>query len=346
MVNEAMQQGARQHKCAEVLGLSLRTLKRWRVSLRRNRPDGRPTAVHPTPRNALSREEQAEVLRVCNTPENASKPPAQIVVELADQGLYLASESTFYRILRKAHQQHHRGRARAPRAPIPKPTHTASTPNQVWCWDITWLPTTLAGRFYKLYAIIDLFSRKIVASEVWEEENAEHSKTLLRRAALAENLAAKHQPLVLHGDNGSPLKAGTVLALMHSLGITPSRSRPRVSNDNPHAEALFRTAKYHPSLPPQGFKDIASARAWTEAFVQAYNNRHYHSALRFVTPAQKHQGEDITLLAKRKALYQALKTAKPERWINKTTRNWTPVHTTTLNPVDTRKLEKKLKNAA
>jgi putative transposase len=341
-----MRDGARQSKCAETLGLSPRTLKRWRAADNGTRPDGRPTAKRPTPPNALTPEERTEILRQCNRSHNASKPPAQIVVELADEGTYIASEASFYRVLREARQQHYRGRARAPKTPAPKATHTASAPNQVWCWDITWLASTVAGRFFKLYIILDLFSRKIVASEVWEEENAEHSQTLLRRACLAENIAAKSEPLVLHGDNGSPLKATTVLALMHQLGTTPSHSRPRVSNDNPHAEAFFRTGKYHPSLPPGGFATVEEARAWAHRLIQWCNHQHRHSALRFVTPAQKHRGEDVLLLAKRKTLYEAKCTENPGRWIQRKTRNWQPVTTATLNPVSSRKLEKKLKNIA
>lgn len=341
-----MASGARQIKCAEVLGLSLRTLKRWRITRDDDDPDGRPKATRPLPANALTTPERTEILRQCNLPENASKPPAQIVVELADQGTYLASESSFYRVLRDARQQHHRGRARAPRAPATKATHCATAPNQVWCWDITWLPTRVSGRFFKLYVILDLFSRKIIASEVWEEENAAHSQSLLRRAALAENLAMLHHPVILHGDNGSPLKASTVLALMYSLGITPSHSRPRVSNDNPHAEALFRTAKYHPSLPPNGFDDLATARQWAQAFVDSYNNRHFHSSLRFVTPTQKHAEADKAILAKRDELYQRARAQNPNRWIRKSTRNWSPITAATLNPVNTRNLEKILKTAA
>ena len=341
-----MHAGARQSKCAETLGLSFRTLKRWRAAAHDNRPDGRPTAKRPTPRNALTDEERAEILRQCNLPGNASKPPAQIVAELADTGLYIASEASFYRVLKDARQQHHRGRARAPKQHAPKTTHTAHAPNQVWCWDITWLPSTVLGRFFKLYIILDLFSRKIIAAEVWEQENAEHSQALLRRACLAENIAAQTAPLVLHGDNGSPLKAATVLALMHQLGITPSHSRPRVSNDNPHAEAFFRTSKYHPSLPPNGFASLEEARTWANRLIQWYNHQHRHSSLRFVTPAQKHAAEDIILLAKRKALYEAKRTENPGRWIQLRTRNWEPVSTTTLNPLSNQKLEKNLKNAA
>ena len=340
-----MNEGARQSRCAAVLGLSERTLQRWRGN-HGDDADGRSRAVRPVPGNALSAEERTEVLRQCNLPENASKPPAQIVVELADRGIYLASESTFYRVLRCDGQQHHRGKARAPRPSSRKPTHTAHAPNQVWCWDITWLPSQVAGLFFKLYLILDLFSRKIVAYEVWAEENAEHSQTLLRRAALSEKLASMNTLIVLHGDNGSPLKAGTVQATMRTLGFCPSHSRPRVSNDNAHAEALFRTAKYHPTLPPEGFADLESARQWACSFVHTYNYYHRHSALRFVTPAEKHSGEDRAILRRRKKLYENARKHRPDRWFRKTTRNWNPVTFTSLNPIDPKTLEKTLKKSA
>jgi transposase InsO family protein len=341
-----MNNGARQSRCAQVLGLSVRTLNRWRKDQQAGRTDGRPTAVRPAPANALSAQERAAVLAACNRPENASLPPAQIVASLADENCYIASEATFYRVLKAADQQHHRGRARAPRAGKTKSTHTADRRNQVWAWDITWLPSTIAGIFFKLYIIIDLYSRKIVADEVWAEENAAHSEHLLRRAYLSENIAANQHPLVLHGDNGSPLKAGTVLALMQTLGITPSHSRPRVSNDNPHIEALFRTTKYHPSMPPKGFASVQEARQWVSRFVQWYNREHRHSALRMVTPAQKHAQEDVQILDKRKQLYEAAKANNPRRWIQNKTRDWTPVVSSTLNPVNNRNLEKELKKTA
>jgi putative transposase len=285
-----------------------------------------------------------EILRVCNLPENAAKPPAQIVVSLADQGIYLASESTFYRILKKHKQAKHRGKARAPKT-RKKATHTARKPNEVWVWDISYLASNISGIYYKLYFIMDLFSRKIIAHEVWNEENAEHSKSLLHRVTLNENIIPGHNPVILHGDNGSPLKAGTVLSTMHQLGLTPSHSRPRVSNDNPHAEALFRTAKYHPTL-PTGFQSLEDARKWSASFVEWYNHEHYHSALNFISPAQKHAGEDINILSERKKLYEQAKAKTPSRWIQNKSRNWQPVAQTSLNPTDQRKIEKTTKKAA
>jgi len=342
LVDEAVTAGARSWRCCEVLGLSNRTLGRWRTDP--GGTDARTTTLRPRPANALSQQEREAIVLLCNTPENKDKPPAQIVPEMADRGIYIASESSFYRTLRENKQLNHRGRARAPRQ-MEKPIHRANGPNQVWVWDITYLRTNIAGIFLHLYVIMDLYSRKIVAAEVWAEENAEHSKTLLQRAGLSENIAAG-PPLVLHGDNGSPLKAGTVLALMHFLGITPSHSRPRVSNDNPHAEALMRTAKYHPSLPPEGFPNLQSARQWADLFVRGYNQHHRHSALKFVTPNEKHARNDVEILRKRHDLYQHAKSQKPRRWIRGKTRNWEPVQVTSLNPIDERILERNIKKSA
>ena len=152
--------------------------------------------------------------------------------------------------------------------------------------------------------------------------------------------------VVLHGDNGSPLKAGTVQATLRTLDFCPSHSRPRVSNDNAHAEALFRTAKYHPTLPPKGFADLESARQWACSFVHTYNYYHRHSALRFVTPAEKHSGEDRAILRRRKKLYENARKHRPDRWFRKTTRNWNPVTFTSLNPIDPRTLGQTFRKSA
>ena len=210
----------------------------------------------------------------------------------------------------------------------------------------SWLPSNVSGIYYKLYFILDLFSRKITAHEVFAEENAENSKTLLQRAYLSENMALQSHPLVLHGDNGSPLKAATVLGLMHQLEITPSHSRPRVSNDNAVAETLFRTAKYHPSYPPNGFNNLKDAQAWAQDFVNYYNLEHKHRSLNFVTPEQKHTRQDAKILALRHALLEQKRIENPARWIQKTVRNCSPVTTVNLYPIDNRTLERYQKKAA
>jgi len=196
---------------------------------------------------------------------------------------------------------------------------------------MTYLPASVLGRWFYLYLILDLYSRKIVGWEVHESDAAEHAAHLVRRTALAEGIAALQPKPVLHGDNGATLKATTVLAMLHWLGVKPSYSRPRVSDDNAYAEALFRTAKYRPEFPAKGFEDLDAARAWAARFVRWYNVDHRHSGIRYVSPAQRHAGEDPAILAARHALYAQARERNPARW-SRHTRNWSPIGAVTLNP--------------
>ena len=205
-------------------------------------------------------------------------PPCQIVPALADEGTYIASESTFYRILHEEKMQNHRGRSQEPGKHSKPTSYCATAPNQIWTWDITYLSGAVKGMFYYLYLIIDIFSRDIVGWEVWAEESAEHASELIRRACLAQGRLST-QPLVLHSDNGSPMKGATMLQTLYRLGITPSNSRPRVSNDNPYSESLFRTLKYRPNYQPRGFASIEEAREWCRKFVQWYRYEHHHSGI-------------------------------------------------------------------
>ena len=323
--------GARLHQACEVVGIDLRTLHRWKAQEGLTAGDRRPHAVRPLPSHALSDSERAEIVRVANEPRFAAVPPARIVPMLADDGVYLASESTFSRVLRDEGQAAHRGRAKKPRTVRPPTTHVATAPRQVWCWDMTYLPAHVLGRWFHLYLILDLYSRKIVGWEVHDRDHADHAAHLVRRTALAEGIAALASKPVLHGDNGSTLKATTVLAMLNWLGVKPSYSRPRVSDDNAYAESLFRTAKYRPEFPAKGFANLDDARAWAARFVQWYNVEHRHSGIRYVSPAQRHAGEDPAILAARQALYASARDLNPARWSGKT-RNWTPVGPVTLNP--------------
>lgn len=324
LIDEAVQAKARQSLVCEALGLDERTVQRWR-----HRPlDGRSGAKRPAPANKLTEGERKAVLEAANQPDYASLTPHQIVPKLADEGIYLASESTFYRILKAAGQGKRRGRSKAPvRRPLT--THRASGPNQVWCWDITWLPTTVKGRFFYWYMMKDIYSRKLVANEVHESECAEHASVLLSRGCLREQTAG--QPLVLHSDNGSAMKGATLLASMYTLGVEPSYSRPRVSNDNAYAEALFRTAKYCPLWPERPFDSLEEARRWVQRFVDWYNEQHRHSGLKYVTPDQRHRGRAQALLSKRSTLYEASRAKHPGRWLGNT-RNWTLNDVVYLNP--------------
>ena len=187
--------------------------------------DIRTTTLRPRPLNALSEQERCAILEVCNSPPFASLPPSQVVPILADQNRYLASESTFYRVLKAANQQHRRGRSHAPHKHASPTTHRAVTANQVRSWDITYLPSPVRGKYYYLYLIEDIYSRKDVGWEVYEQESGERAAELMERTVLAERCAGR--PLVLHSDNGAPMKSVTLLSKLYDLGITPSRGRPR-----------------------------------------------------------------------------------------------------------------------
>ena len=187
--------------------------------------------------------------------------------------------------------------------------------------------------FFYRYLIVDIWSRKIVGARVHTTESAEHAAAL--GIASCHAAGCDTTRLVLHADNGGPMKGATMVATLERLGVLPSFSRPGVSNDNPFSEALFRTLKYCPAFPTQPFADLAAAAAWVDAFVQWYNHDHQHSAIRFVTPEERHTGRDVALLAARHVVYTAARERTPARWSG-ATRDWSPITTVRLNPEDNR----------
>jgi transposase InsO family protein len=327
LLNESVTAGARRAKACEVLGLSERTLQRWQTGAV-VRCDRRPLRAYQPP-HKLTAIERAEVLAVANSDEFGHLPPSQIVPRLADQGRYLASESTFYRILREEKQLTHR-RSERPAQTRTKPRAICATaPNQLYSWDITYLPSVIRGQFFYLYLFVDIFSRKIVGWQVYEEENSTLAGELLRDLCQREGIRAEQ--LILHSDNGSPMKGSTMLATLQQLGVMPSFSRPSVSNDNPYSESLFKTLKYRPTYPLKPFADVTEARQWVTKLVEWYNHEHRHSAIRFVTPAQRHEGLDGKLLDNRKVVYEAARAKHPQRWSG-SSRNWQKIQTVHLNP--------------
>lgn len=326
LIDEAMKAGAREEPACELLGLSARALQRWRAE--GIREDLR-TGPNSTPLNKLSADERAQILAIANAPEFRELCPKQIVARLADRGVYVASESSFYRVLRSEGQMQHRGPTRAPSKSSRPKELVATGPNQVWSWDITYLPTPVRGYFFYLYMVIDVWSRKIVGRAIHLEESAEHSSALITEACRRENVD-KGQ-LTLHADNGGPMKGSALLATLLALGVASSFSRPRVSNDNPFSESNFRTMKYRPNYPRKPFANLQAAFDWVDAFIVWYNTEHRHSGIRFVTPQQRHEGSDTAILAKRHALFEAAKEANPLRWTG-STRNWSPILVVRLNP--------------
>ena len=256
-------------------------------------------------------------------------PPSQIIPSLVDKGIYIASESSFYRILRKEGQLKHRGKAK-PRTRVKPEPYVATGSNQVWTWDITYLPTSVKGSFYYLYMIMDIFSRKIVGWEIYEKQTDELASVVARKAYLSERIGGKD--LVLHSDNGSPMKGATMLATLQTLGVAASFSRPSVSNDNPYSEALFRTLKYKPGYPVKPFESLEASRVWTLKFVRWYNEEHKHSSLKFVSPVIRHSGKDKDILKQREEVYEEARKRNPIRWSGKV-RNWEASKEVSLNPM-------------
>ena len=321
LIQEAQIHGARKHKA------SLRTLERWEKP--QGSEDKRHGAVRPPHPRQLSGEERRTILATVNDTIYCDLPPSKIVPLLADEGRYIASESTIYRILRDEKQLAHRQKSKP--ATRHKPTaYTASAPNTVWSWDISYLPTLVQGLYFYLYLVLDIFSRKIVGWSIHEEQSAELGAALIKQACLDEKVSRAQ--LVLHSDNGKPMKGATMLATLETLGVIPSFSRPSVSDDNPYSESLFRTVKYHPTFPIETrFATIYDARIWMGKFVRWYNTEHLHSSLKFVTPHQRHTRQDKLILQKRHNVYQMAKQQKPERWSGNT-RNWSLTQFVTLNP--------------
>jgi len=327
LLKESIAAGARQALACEVMGLSARTVQRW-LSGETIQSDQRTVRDYQPP-HKLTDMERAEVLVIVNAAEFGHLPPSQIVPRLADQGRFVASESTIHRILRAENQLAHR-RSERPAQPRTKPRAISATqPNQLYSWDITYLSSAIRGQFFYLYLFMDIFSRKIVGWQVYEEESSALAGDVLRDLCQREGIQPSQ--LVLHSDNGSPMKGATMLATLQQLGVMPSLSRPAVSNDNPFSESLFKTLKYRPRYPLKPFEQVADARHWVSELVEWYNHEHRHSAIRFVTPAQRHAGLDDDLLTQRQAVYADARARNPKRW-SRATRNWQKIQVVHLNP--------------
>ena len=316
LISDACEAGARRSAAAKLLGLTIRTLQRWAKNGVKDKRKGSRAA----PANRMSDDERQQIIKILESPIFADSNPNQIVPRLADQGIYLGSESTMYRILRELKMNAHRQDSRPSKKTSPMPL-SADGPNQLWSWDITYLPSKVRGRFYYLYMVMDLYSRKAVACQVYDTESGDFAADLITDACLRERIP-KDQ-ITLHSDNGSPMKSATMLAKLQDLGVMPSFSRPSISNDNPFSESLFRTLKYRPEYPEKPFENITEARDWAYRFVNWYNTEHLHSSIRFVTPEDRHTGKDIAILANRHHIYQQAQSKHPERWKGET-RNWNP----------------------
>jgi len=326
VISEAQASGARLAAACRVVGVSARTIERWRANPATD--DGR-CGPHRRPKNALSLVEEAQIVSVLTSSRYSGLSPKQLVPQLADEGLYLASESTMYRVQRRyglRSKQRESARTHVTRACT---VHQATRPNQVWSWDITLLPTTVRGAYLYLYLIMDVWSRRIVGWHIADRESADVAAAVVTQACADGNVNPRG--LVLHSDNGAPMRSSTMISTLQWLGVVPSFSRPHVSDDNAYSEALFRTLKHTSAFPRLPFADPGAARRWVAHFVHWYNGEHRHSAIRYVTPNERHDGRENHVLAQRHELYQRARRANPERWSG-STRDWSPVGLVTLNP--------------
>ena len=330
LIDQACADGARRDLACRQVGLSCRSMQRWQRS---GAPEGdqRPSGKrrYVCPPNKLREDERQAVMATLNSEAFKDLPPSQIVPRLADKGVYVASESTMYRLLRQEGQLAHRRSERAAQKRSRPRALAATGPDQVFCWDITYLPTQVRGQHFYLYLFEDLFSRKIVGWQVFDGESAELASQLLRDICARQNI--RPGQLTVHSDNGAPMKGETMLATMQRLGVAASRSRPAVSNDNPYIESAFRTLKYRPELPVKPFENLLAARRWVTELAHWYNHEHRHSAIGFVTPAQRHAGLDRALLEQRALVYKRARQENPQRWSGRP-RQWTHIDTVHLNP--------------
>ncbi len=326
LITNAQASGARKEKACELLGLTLRTVQRW---IEADDMTDKRTSTKKQPPNRLTELERQRIINTANSAEYGHLPASKIVPKLLDKGIWIASESSFYRVMKAHNLLTHREKVK-PAKPIKKPrVLKAVRANEVYTWDITYLPTSVKGQFLYLYLVMDIFSRKVVGWQVYDSQLSELAADLMKDICSREQI--KREQVTLHSDNGSPMKGATLLATLQELGIVPSFSRPSVSNDNPYSESLFKTLKYRPEYPEKAFEDISAAREWVSGFVDWYNNEHLHSGIKFVTPNQRHSGLDKEILAKRQQVNDAAKLNNPSRWSGKS-RDWSMINEVNLNP--------------
>ena len=286
---------------------------RWYRRHRQSPPPSRPERASATQPRALSEVERTELRRVLNSPEHVDEAPATVYAKLLDQGVYLGSVPTMYRVLR-AHDEVHERRRQATHPAAKKPELLATRPNEVYSWDITKLLGPVKWTYYYLYVILDIFSRYVPGWMLAHAENARLAEALLADTTAKQRIGRGQ--LTIHADRGSPMTAKPVAFLLADLGVTKSHSRPRCSNDNPYSESQFRTLKYRSGF-PERFGSYQDAHAFCGRFFRWYNEEHRHSGIGLHTPAEVHSGRAERVRARRADVLDAAYAAHPERFVRK-----------------------------
>ena len=289
------------------------TQARWYRRHRQSPPPPKPERVPAPQPRALSEVERKELRRVLNSEEFVDEAPATVYAKLLDQGVYLASVPTMYRVLRD-HDEVHERRRQATHPAAKKPELLATKPNEVYSWDITKLLGPVKWTYYYLYVLLDIYSRYVPGWMLAHAENAHLAKALLADTATKQHITSGQ--LTIHADRGSPMTAKPVAFLLASLGVTKSHSRPHCSNDNPYSESQFRTMKYRPTFPDR-FGSFQDAHAFCGRFFRWYNDEHRHSGIGFHAPADVHYGRAELVRARRADVLTAAYTQHPERFVRK-----------------------------
>jgi putative transposase len=289
------------------------------------KPDPKP---RPRPARALSDEQRARVLATLDSEQFMDKAPAQVFARLLEDGEYMCSERTMYRVLDENGQvRERRDQRRHPE--YVKPQLVATAPNQVWSWDTTKLPGATKGTYFTLYVIIDIFSRYIVGWQVTKSESSTVAQQLIKACCKQQNV--KREQLTIHADRGSPMVAKSTAQLYIDLGVAKSHSRPRTSNDNPYSESNFRTLKYRPDM-PERLGSLEHARQVVRGLVDWYNDDHYHVGLALLHPADVHYGRASDIIAARQRVLDEAHARYPERFVRGRPVHKAPPSAAWINP--------------
>lgn len=305
LIDEAISAGARQSRACEVIGLCERRLRSWRSTS----VDGRTGGYRATDQ-ALTEEEKDRIVETMNAEELRELPLKQAFHTLMDRGVYLASFSTVRRVMLERGERSRKTGTRKRNAGK-RPELVATAPNQVWCWDISWLESPTKGKYFFLYMIIDMFSRKVVGWSVAAQESGTLARKIFAYALAAEGIRANQ--LIVHADNGKPMRSHTLQSLFNLLAVTASHGRPHTSNDNAYAESLFATFKDRVSYPDY-FRSLSAAREYCARFFTWYNSEHLHSGLDYLTPSQVHTGAWQEIIGQRNVLLDAHRQQHPQRY--------------------------------
>jgi len=313
-IKEASDLGVSERSICFLLGFPRRTIQHWRKSEKDRRKGSQREVSH-----RLTIEEKNDLFAIANSKEFVDKTPEQIIATLAQNGVFIASVSSLYRILRHNNALKHRQESKKPMKSMEQQDTIVSGSNQVWAWDITWLRKDIKGHFLYAYSIIDLYDRTLVGWSIEESESCEYARDLFRRVIRDQQVI----PEFVHADNGHPMRGESLASFLNGLLVKRSHSRPRVSDDNAHIESWHKTLKYKVGY-PKVFTSLEHGREWFAKFVNWYNHDHQHSGIGYVTPNQMRIGAAEEIFEKRKETMVAARNKNPLRWRQGKIRSWRP----------------------